>query len=59
MAKGKAKGVVIGARFSPEEAKRVHDAIDVAGQKKPDWVRAVLLQAAKSPKQNPKEKGDT
>ena len=46
LAKGKAKGVVIGARFAPDESKRIHDAITRSGHSKPDWVRNALLSAA-------------
>lgn len=45
---GEAKGVLIGARFSIEESKAVHDAIKRSGVVKSDWVRARLLDAAKS-----------
>ena len=44
--KGKAKGVLIGARFSPDEAKRVHAAIHRQKQVKSAWVRKNLLSAA-------------
>jgi len=47
LAKEKAKGIIIGARFSVDEAKAVHGAISRTGQKKPDWVRNALLAAAK------------
>lgn len=46
--KGEAKGVLIGARFSPEESKQVHDAVREAGQNKSDWVRNTLLSAARN-----------
>lgn len=48
--KGKAKGVVIGARFSPDESKKIHGAIDRSGKSKPDWVRNALISAADSGK---------
>jgi hypothetical protein len=48
LAKGEAKDVLIGARFSPEESKQVHDAVKEAGQNKSDWVRNALLSAAKN-----------
>jgi hypothetical protein len=47
LAKGEAKGVLIGARFAPYEANQVHDAIKRSGQVKSDWIRNILLQAAK------------
>jgi hypothetical protein len=43
---GKAKGVLIGARFSPDEAKHVHNAVKRAKQVKSEWVRKTLLSAA-------------
>ena len=46
LAKGKAKGVVIGARFASDESKRIHDAIHRSGKSKPNWVRNALLSAA-------------
>ncbi len=45
---GQTKGVLIGARFSPDEAKRVHDAVKRAKQVKSEWVRTVLLSASKN-----------
>jgi hypothetical protein len=44
--KGKAKGVLIGARFSPPEAKTVVAAVRRAGKVKSEWVRSILLTAA-------------
>jgi hypothetical protein len=46
MAKGEAKGVLIGARFTPPEAKTVTDAVKRAGKVKSEWVRSILLSAA-------------
>jgi len=46
--KGTTKGVLIGARFSPDESKRVHDAVKRAKQVKSEWVRKTLLTAAKN-----------
>jgi len=48
LAKGEAKGVLIGARFSPPEAKIVEDAARRARKVKSDWVRMCLLSAATS-----------
>ena len=45
--KGEAKGVLIGARFSPDEAKKVHAAVRREKQVKSEWVRKTLLTAAK------------
>ena len=45
--KGEAKGVLIGARFSPPEAKIVTDAVRRAKLVKSEWVRTVLLSASK------------
>ena len=47
LAKGEAKGVLIGARFAPDEAKAVHDAVKRSGLVKSDWIRNTLLGAAK------------
>ena len=44
--KGESKGVLIGARFSPPEAKAVIEAVKRAGKVKSDWIRDVLLNAA-------------
>jgi len=44
--KNTAKGVLIGARFSPGESERVHDAIKAAKQQKSEWIRITLLTAA-------------
>ena len=44
--KGEAKGVLIGARFSPDEASKVHAAVKQAKLIKSDWVRKTLLSAA-------------
>lgn len=42
---GQNKGILIGARFSPAEAKRVHDAVKRAKQGKSEWIRGILLSA--------------
>lgn len=46
--KSKAKGVLIGARFSPSEADLVHRAVKRSNQVKSQWVRDALLEAAKT-----------
>ena len=46
--KGEAKGVLIGARFAPDEARRVESAAKHARQTKSNWVREKLLDAATS-----------
>ena len=46
--KGKAKGVLIVARFSPPEAKIVTNAVRRAKAVKSQWVRMCLLSAAAS-----------
>jgi hypothetical protein len=43
LAKAEAKGVLIGARFSPPEARRVENDAKRAGKNKSEWVRARLL----------------
>lgn len=50
LAKGEAKGVLIGARFTPDESKEVHQAVKQSGQVKSEWIRNVLLGAARSGK---------
>ena len=44
--KGAAKGILIGARFAPDESKQVHDAVVRSGQSKSQWVREKLISAA-------------
>lgn len=44
--KGEAKGVLIGARFSPDEAKKVVAAVKSAKLNKSEWVRKILLSAS-------------
>ena len=44
--KGEAKGVLIGARFAPDEAKQVEQAVKRAKAVKSDWIRSALLSAA-------------
>ena len=39
MKKGKAKGVYLGARFSPDEAKHVNEAVKRAKTDKSKWIR--------------------
>jgi len=46
--KAEAKGVLIGARFSPLEAKIVSDAVRRSKTVKSSWVRTILLTAAKT-----------
>ena len=47
LAKSEFKGVLIGARFAPDEAKTVHDDIKRSGKVKSEWIRNTLLGAAK------------
>jgi len=44
--KGEVKGVLIGARFAPDEARRVVNAAKRANQDKSKWVRDILLKSA-------------
>ena len=46
--KGKTKGVLIGARFSDDEAKQVHAAIKLSKTVKSEWIRMHLLLASKA-----------
>jgi len=48
LAKREFKGVLIGARFAPDEARRVEAAVKQAGLGKSEWIRNVLLGAAQS-----------
>ena len=48
LAKDEARGVLIGARFSPTEAKRVNDAVKRNQSTKSEWIRATLLSAAEN-----------
>lgn len=50
--KSKAKGVLIGARFSSGEAKQVHAAVERSSQVKSEWIRKTLLEAASGGKSN-------
>lgn len=50
LAKGEAKDILIGARFSPDESKAVHAAIKQSGTVKSEWIRKALLSAAGSDK---------
>jgi hypothetical protein len=43
--KNAVKGVLIGARFSPAESRRVHEAVNRAKQGKSAWIRETLLTA--------------
>lgn len=45
---GENKSVLIGARFSPHEAKQVKSAAKRAKQGKSEWVRTTLLAAIKA-----------
>jgi hypothetical protein len=46
---GTTKGVLIGARFSPNESEKVHQAIIKSGQNKSYWIRNILLSASNAP----------
>jgi len=46
MAKSKAKGLFVAARFTPSEAKQIDSAVEVSGETKSAWVRKTLLSAA-------------
>lgn len=48
LAKGESKDVLIGARFTQDEARTVEDAARRARKVKSDWVRMCLLSAATS-----------
>jgi len=49
---GQVKGILIGARFSPAESKKVAEAAKIAGQNKSQWVRNKLLTAAETALKN-------
>ena len=46
VAKAEYKGVLIGARFAPDEAKQVQAAVKRSKQGKSEWIRKTLLSAA-------------
>ena len=46
MPKGKANNELINLRLSGEIAKAIDDAVDNAGEKKPDWMRNALRKEA-------------
>ena len=43
VAKSQFKGVYIGARFSPDEARQVEANVKKSKQKKSEWIRGRLL----------------
>jgi hypothetical protein len=45
--KGEVKDVLLGAKFAPDEAKRVHAAVKRENMGKSEWIRKTLLSAAK------------
>ena len=51
--KAEFKGILIGARFAPDESKTVHEAVKRSGQGKSAWIRKALLSAARSDKAVP------
>jgi len=51
--KAEFKGILIGARFAPNEARTVQDAVKRSGEVKSDWIRKTLLSAAGSDKAVP------
>jgi hypothetical protein len=44
--KGEVKDVLLGAKFAPDEAKRVHAAVKRENMGKSEWIRKTLLFAA-------------
>jgi hypothetical protein len=48
--KGTVKDILIGAKFAPDEAKKVDAAVKRARQGKSEWIRKALLSAAASDK---------
>lgn len=46
--KGEVKDILIGAKFSPDESKRVHNAVKKSGKGKSEWIRNTLLSTAAS-----------
>ena len=44
--KSRAKAVLIGARFAPNEARQIESAADRSKQDKSKWIRKILLLAA-------------
>jgi hypothetical protein len=48
LAKSEFKGVLIGARFAPDEARQVMDSVKRSGLVKSVWIRNALLCASKT-----------
>lgn len=46
--KGEVKGVLLGAKFAPDEAKQVHAAVKRERMGKSAWIRKTLLSAAQA-----------
>lgn len=51
--KAEFKGILIGARFTPDESKTVHNAVKRSEIGKSEWIRKALLSAAGSDKPLP------
>lgn len=48
LGKGEAKGVLVAARFSPDEVTEIKAAVKRTGGNKSQWVRNCLLASARS-----------
>ncbi len=46
------RDILIGARFTSEEAQSIEAAVEQANRVKSDWVREILLMAARGPGQD-------
>ena len=43
-----AKGVLVAARFTPGEARKINQAVSASGLSKSDWIRKHLLSTVES-----------
>jgi hypothetical protein len=46
VAKAKLRGIIVNARFSPEEHKKIIEAVERSQDTKSDWIRKTLLEKA-------------
>jgi hypothetical protein len=44
--KAKLRGIMVNARLSPEEHRKILEAIERANESKSDWIRKTLLEKA-------------
>lgn len=44
--KAKLRGIIVNARFSPEEHKKIIEAVNRANESQSEWIRKTLLEKA-------------